>query len=92
MEAQLGYTDEKESGLQKPKKSLEIQVWKPPVAGPPWKVWAELGQVWFPGLVAGPGGADREQAEASGVEGAQPGASSLPRIPAEARVLPSLSF
>jgi hypothetical protein len=33
MEAQLGYTDEKESGMQKPKKSLEIQVWKSLVAG-----------------------------------------------------------
>jgi hypothetical protein len=34
METQLGYMDEKEPGVQKPKKSLEIQVWKLLVSEP----------------------------------------------------------
>lgn len=34
MEAQLGYMDEKELGVQKPKKPPEIQVWKVLVSRP----------------------------------------------------------
>ena len=34
MEAQLGYMDEKELGVQKPKKPPEIQVWRMLVPGP----------------------------------------------------------
>lgn len=36
MEAQLGYLEEKELGVQKPKKPPEIQVWKMQVSGPLW--------------------------------------------------------
>ena len=46
MEAPLGYMDEKEVGVQKPKKPSEIQVGKMPVSGPLW--------VWGGGWVQGP--------------------------------------
>lgn len=46
MEAPLGYMDEKEVGVQKPKKPPEIQVENMPVSGPLW--------VWGGGWVQGP--------------------------------------
>lgn len=49
METQLGYMDEKELGVQKPKKPPEIQVWKMLVFGSLVDVGCGLGLVAFSG-------------------------------------------
>lgn len=50
METQLGYMDEKELGVQKPKKPPEIQVWKMLVFGSMVDVGRGLGLGAFSGL------------------------------------------
>lgn len=98
MEAQLGYMDEKDPGMQKPKKPLEVQVWNVLASGFVVYVGWRLGlgtfsgpaqqggtqASWLPFRGSESGGADWEQAMGARRLGSQPSARSPSSVPGEA--------